>query len=140
MFACLRCGNCCKAPESIPLVFEDFERLVTAKRFDVIARARPYINKFSGEQGFHFRRPCPFLVRVTAKTYECSIYELRPLICRLFPEHGNIILKSECPGFRFDLDKELSKGLPEEFYKEKLLAALNYDWIRRLIRNSKRIP
>jgi len=64
--ACSRCGKCCKKPLLLP---EDKER---------ISRYLG-ISKESLEKYF-LKDTCPFF-----SNNECKIYDIRPIICRIYP-------------------------------------------------------
>ncbi len=89
-FECTHCGACCKKETSpINLSLGDISRLaefLKKKPSELIGKEikmRPFVNpqepgKFDIELGLP--KPCPFW-----KDNKCSVYEARPLNCRLFP-------------------------------------------------------
>ena len=106
-FVCTRCGRCCGDTEDtvrhVLLLESDADRvsketLVDVHEFaDEIVGFEPYI--------YEMKKPedgkCFFL-----KDNRCSIYELRPLICRFYPfelrnlgnERYSFAYTNDCPG------------------------------------------
>jgi len=78
---CSQCGNCCKEPENIDLIYEDLSRFHHRFGNNFIEK---YINE--NEMGFYFKytMPCKFLDTKN----KCTIYEVRPYFCRIFPYTG----------------------------------------------------
>jgi Fe-S-cluster containining protein len=73
---CEKCGECCRKMDLIALTLEDIENLMKvlgSKAFD-------YIRKEEGRWYIKGTPPCPFL-----NGNRCSIYPIRPLVCRQFP-------------------------------------------------------
>ena len=106
-FVCTRCGRCCGDTEDtvrhVLLLESDADRvsketLVDVHEFaDEIVGFEPYIYKMKKpEDG-----KCFFL-----KDNRCSIYELRPLICRFYPfelrnlgnDRYSFAYTNDCPG------------------------------------------
>ncbi len=111
-FLCIKCGACCK--------LEDF---LTAGEINAKPQERPEVlakNKALFEElgkmweadqakydEYIAHTPCPFLVNKA-----CSIYEIRPEGCRLFPNTAFGMLTEECPALtRFKKQRAtLKKG------------------------------
>ena len=84
-WTCTRCANSCRDVQgrrrNILLTANDTERIVIAtkrrpKEFSVALRGRfPYQRRMRKQEG-----ACVFL-----KGSKCSVYEVRPLICRFYP-------------------------------------------------------
>jgi Fe-S-cluster containining protein len=78
---CDRCGECCRRNTPIALTRSDVERIsrylhMPYKKFKQRFRIVPI-----GNSKFHMpASPCPFLERNL-----CSIYPVRPQVCRLYP-------------------------------------------------------
>jgi Fe-S-cluster containining protein len=72
-FKCLRCGSCCTY--RVKLYPEDIKRLNDAGKTDYMTSLGHVKMKNDG---------CLFLVR-DGKAARCSVYELRPKICRQYP-------------------------------------------------------
>lgn len=88
---CDRCGECCRVSDPIIIKERELEIIALYLGIEIdIARAN-----FTKESKGHLlslkTKPCIFL-----KGKECSIYEVRPMICRQFPitkgEDGNLTL------------------------------------------------
>jgi Fe-S-cluster containining protein len=86
-FTCVRCGRCCR--NLVPIVvLSDVERWLEVGAARVLenvvrVKAKGFVRRFGVEYCFALRRrggACVF--------YEgglCSIYDIRPSVCRLFP-------------------------------------------------------
>ncbi len=88
-FSCIRCSKCCKL--DVPIVLSDIELWVKKGRYDIVLnvvkkRSSNTLRKYFGLEFYYtFKRKessgeCVFL-----KDGMCTIYSLRPLVCRLFP-------------------------------------------------------
>jgi len=87
---CSKCGTCCRVSDPITISIEELRHIAftLGVPFD-IAKAN-----FTKEVKGHLSlktKPCIFL-----KNNKCSIYQARPLVCRLYPlvkdDKGNITL------------------------------------------------
>jgi len=73
MKCCEKCiGKCCNNDECVDLFFFEFMRMIKIKPFQYTHR--PFM--------IRMQLPCVFF---DPKTQKCSIYEIRPLMCRIFP-------------------------------------------------------
>ncbi len=83
---CQKCGLCCKTWQ-VDVVLEDRERWIKEKREDILDELIFIENKglFIRNTTIKPVQPCVFLKGEN----HCSIYETRPLTCRLFPEWKN---------------------------------------------------
>ena len=117
-FQCKKCGLCCKTygvteGEKFLSIYEweieTFKKCAKEKR--IIINIKPVVLFFDTKHkllfatGYGlFQTPCPFLVN-----NRCSIYEKRPLSCKLFPMRAypltlnkilkNDVLDSSCPNY-----------------------------------------
>jgi Fe-S-cluster containining protein len=125
-FHCLRCGLCCKDRSYKP-------RLILALRSEVLRiseRTGLRLEEFAEASG---KRTYDYLLKkrqdgscIFLRDNSCSIYELRPLVCRFYPfslrkngNHGYVFsYTNECPG--------LGKGRPlsKKFFGDLLAYAL----------------
>jgi len=104
-FRCERCGNCCEGSryrEEVKKVYL-FERDIQRISKWLRLKRRELVGKFLErsslqEKGeFFLKLPCVFHGRDYSKSY-CSIYEVRPVVCRLFPlETSEDLLLSKPP-------------------------------------------
>lgn len=86
-FRCLRCGECCRSLVPI-IVLSDVETWVKGEAWHVVraievTEAAGVLRKLGIESCFVLRRrngACYFY-----RGGECSIYNIRPMVCRLFP-------------------------------------------------------
>jgi len=103
---CTRCGECCRTSNPIDFTKEELravaKRLGTSyKRLKRKLRARPRGDGAIMVPG----KPCPFL----EGRNHCTIYDLRPMVCRLYPLgksageasiSGAMGLPSNCPAVK----------------------------------------
>lgn len=97
-YGCQRCGNCCRffSPSVNP---DDIRRLSRYKRN---MKTRDFLNKYCIYFGFKLneymlKTPCPFLTG-----NKCSVYPVRPLLCRTFPfEISKELLMVKLEGIEF---------------------------------------
>ena len=79
-FRCLRCGKCCKL--RVDLSDEDIKRIKMAGKRDFI-EGKNHLKRINGF--------CKFLELKEGKS-SCSIYKIRPAICREYPRIKRKIL------------------------------------------------
>ena len=75
---CSRCGQCCSA--HIPITDKDISRI---KSYVLENHVKPIVHCESTNQIF-LDLLCPFLKQNKDGTSECTIYEIRPGICKLY--------------------------------------------------------
>ena len=118
IFKCEMCGNCCKYPDKIAL--NDSDICLLADHFKI--STQEVINKYIHVSGknFFFKQshPCQFL-----KDNKCSIYQSRPLTCRVFPIHFKkfypvIYILSEIDGSK-DKSSKLIKKINEQLSSDR---------------------
>ena len=108
---CDQCDRrCCSRPVALP---EERERIIRATKMGILRRRRV----FRKRQGHYIieGEPCPFL-----KNGSCSIEEVRPLNCRIFPlalthrgKDAQWALSPECPSI---------DNVPREFVEHAKIA------------------
>lgn len=100
MFECQCCGQCCEgkifAEPVLPLVPGEPRRIAdyvgwSAKQFRQFCTHR--------SSALYLKLPCPFY-----REGSCSIYEVRPMSCQLYPLQGAIKVNGNTPTFAMDLD------------------------------------
>ena len=108
-FRCRRCGDCCEDTAIVDLNWYDMERIAVhlnigmdemVDRYTVELpagrmRALPYLFPL---RGIRETLPCMFFDRATRG---CSIYPVRPLVCRAFPYLETITVYSHPETFNF---------------------------------------
>lgn len=77
---CTRCANCCKTTQP-QFNNEDIERIASHFQMEVDAFIKTYLQTGDGGSYVTRERPCPFL----GKDDHCTIYEIRPTVCREYP-------------------------------------------------------
>jgi len=88
-FSCTRCGKCCSL--EVPIVLSDIELWVKKERYDIISnvvkkKALELLRKhFNLSFYYTLKRKRGSEECIFLKNNICSIYSLRPLVCRLFP-------------------------------------------------------
>ncbi len=116
-FKCKQCGKCCTYGDviEIALTAQDYQRFINNDREDILE----YIDSipigegwfvhdgwFSPKTGEEVTR-CPWLRKLPNKDkYKCRIYELRPDVCRAYPQlrQEKDAIKDGCQGWAH-LDK-----------------------------------
>jgi Fe-S-cluster containining protein len=86
-FACIKCGGCCKSLVPI-VILSDIVRWIEVGAEHVLenvvkVRAEGFLKRLGVEYCFAFRRK-----RGRCVFYEkglCAIYDIRPVVCQLFP-------------------------------------------------------
>ncbi len=113
LFKCKRCGKCCI---EIGLPY-DPARIFEIANFLELSVTQT-INKYYGSllpddkewvSDDNKRTPCPFIA-IEDKKKKCSIYEVRPLGCRLYPfdtDFGRAGV--DCPGAKIVFEKLLTE-------------------------------
>lgn len=105
-FECKRCGECCRVPAFFK-VSDEYKKVETISekfniKFTEIHTGRggthmiPIISKQQldlVESGKMEKALCPFLIKTDDNKTSCSIYEMRPVLCKMF---GNIKSCSVC--------------------------------------------
>jgi len=148
-FSCKRCSKCCQRLE-IPLVISDFKLWVKEGRWDIVAKVRKKqaygALRFMGLDFYFTFELNPDGSCVFLRSKRCSIYEVRPLACRLFPfiyntEKGIDIHSwavKNCPGLGSGKNlsvgeiKELSK-LCHKMHKELMDLPMYQDLIEEIL-------
>jgi Fe-S-cluster containining protein len=124
-FKCIKCGICCGDTEEktrhILLLTEEAEKIAEETRQPISA----FAVKVSGMAPYAFEMrktvadgKCVFLA-----DNRCTIYQLRPLICRFYPfelkpneaDCYEFFCTAECPGV--NKDKPLSKAYFRELFR-----------------------
>ena len=102
IFKCNRCGECCR---TAPIELSDEEVVILCKHLNLSAEEFDdwFIDKNVLE--IYLRAPCPFL-----SDNACTVYEARPLTCRLYPFRSDMSLTVEC-----DLGRRISDYIQREF-------------------------
>ena len=85
-FECTRCGRCCIELRPV-IVLRDIELWLSKGRWDLVALLEKRVSYSLGRMlgvmycyTFAGDGPCPFY-----EDGKCLIYDIRPLVCRLFP-------------------------------------------------------
>jgi Fe-S-cluster containining protein len=119
---CQKCANCCKVYPAVVLTKADRRRIAKHLGLSV----DKFLRRYGDERGDINAQPCPFL-----KDNLCSIYQVRPEICRRYPStqdkefwekdlRGALLLAENCPAvFR------ILEALRQEFHEE--LKAMKLD-------------
>jgi Fe-S-cluster containining protein len=133
-FGCSKCGLCCgdtkKKTRHILLLNSDTDRIVSVSN----RKISTFATETAGKQPYVYemrKNPqngkCVFL-----QQNHCSIYEVRPLICRFYPfemstnENGVYAFKAteECPGIIRLGKTGVGKKLDASYFRELLEVAL----------------
>ena len=138
---CVKCGECCRRCDPILVGKEEVKRIAaylgtSYKRLKRKLRLAPAERKGF----FHMPgRPCPFL-----RGNLCSIYPVRPEVCRLFPfgepfedaaeGRRNLVIPSYCPAVKRIMVYRLT-GLTIYAYLERKYP----DMFRRLLEERRRL-
>jgi Fe-S-cluster containining protein len=124
VFICKKCGECCKFfPEHcLPLRSWEVKNLnVLAKEKGIKLNILPVLCYFDKKSKIAFcmgygmyNEPCPFLVESN-----CSIYEDRPLICKIYPVFNYLPIINATPKFNFFSNfGKCSNNDPKEIFKQ----------------------
>lgn len=102
---CKTCSLCCKYPLVLP---KERERIIKKARLGLLKQ-----RLFKRRGGYFIleRDPCPFL-----KNGKCSIEEIKPLCCRLFP----LVLSPEGGKFSWAISDECPLGdkVPKSYIRK----------------------
>ena len=106
-FECKRCGKCCRKA-FVQVSDEEIASLCKHLHIGFEEFDSEYMDQEAIEN--YLRRPCPFL-----KGNDCSIYEQRPNVCRVFPftETG---ISQTCP-----MGAKIAAEIERRFPRERLL-------------------
>jgi len=84
---CVKCGECCRHNTPICMSASEAKTIAHFLRIPYKKFKKKYKLTPRGDGTFDMLgKPCPFL-----KGNSCSIYEVRPLVCRAFPARGLIV-------------------------------------------------
>lgn len=120
-FQCLQCGACCRGDEQTSRVIvspPEIDRIIKATGLERNGIVVPYPEFIESDKGGRFTfewclrnegGKCIFL----AEDGQCSIYSVRPWICRTYPFalDGDTITISECPGIGEEITPEEADAL-----------------------------
>ena len=98
---CTQCGNCCRREDILVMGSDIFEIANHQKTTEDAFRKR-YLrpaDTWNDHDGYLKLKKgkCPFLKMDDAGYYNCSIYDIRPQSCRLYPAMGSLCEKK--PGY-----------------------------------------
>jgi Fe-S-cluster containining protein len=100
-FSCKRCGKCCQNGVGVALWPYEFKRL---KKLD----KNIYKHITTIGNWYALKMPCAFY---NVKKHKCSIYDKRPLACKMYPmgvtANNTIRYSDSCPGLNTDDLKEV---------------------------------
>lgn len=128
-FKCKRCATFCCKLGGPKLTEKDVERIKKAGYLEEKFLEPILENEFKGNLKSRQDGSCIFLKFDTGNNrYECSIYDFRPALCRLFPFHfdkmsPNFLLLGLIPCCR-GLNNPEGKPINEKFIVDNLLDAL----------------
>ena len=109
-FNCQQCGECCRELSgTITASYDDLKKWRDLNRDDILQYCEICLPDGSWINGVHWDgrpisgcdifdehppRGCPFLRKVrNKKIYKCTIYNIRPEVCRVYPmKHNGICL------------------------------------------------
>lgn len=122
-FECRQCGRCCGGePGAIWVTAEETKRIAEFLELSETAFRKRYLTRNMGRSSIRELEnyDCTFLKRNAAA---CSIYEVRPLQCRLFPFWPSILrdkaiwdyYAGRCPGMNHG--KRYTKEMLEDLQK-----------------------
>ena len=92
-YDCLKCiGLCCSVYETVPVTKRDIKRLAKYFGLSVETTEKKYTKIKKGQRVL--RRKRDPLLNETCIMHDldkrlCGIYEARPRVCRIWPEHGD---------------------------------------------------
>lgn len=110
-FVCRQCGHCCldlKEGKKSDATEGDVATWIKARRWDILQYVRP---SFVGRQVFAYDiwihpktdlpvKRCPFLRKVRNQPrYYCTIQDLKPYVCRMYPVDEDHAARTGCPGW-----------------------------------------
>jgi len=107
-FECKRCARCCRG---IPVNLTDEEVATLCKHLRITAEE--FDSRFIDHRALalYIKSPCPFL-----DGNRCTVYERRPLVCRLYPFNPGMSMSATCP-----MGAEIARRGEEEFPMDKLV-------------------
>lgn len=104
LFECQHCGRCCEGSifrePVVPLIPGEPRRIA-----DFLGWSAKRLRQFCTHRNgiLYLKLPCPFYIE-----HACSIYEVRPMGCRLYPIQGIVRMKRNGqilpPTFTLDID------------------------------------
>ncbi len=102
-FQCKRCARCCLSTDHIDICEKDLEGWKRAGRKDLTGKKMLAEWEQFGSSGLFKNRTshrCPFIRKVrNKKEYYCTIYDVKPMFCRIFPcEKGHGVF-CRCEGY-----------------------------------------
>jgi Fe-S-cluster containining protein len=106
---CQTCAKCCDGSffKDVPLLGDDIKAIAEKTGWSLSQIKKVcHCNKNGDKLFLSIAQPCPFLV-----SGRCSIYDVRPTICRLFPViiHDNILkINISCPAGENIFEKLMS--------------------------------
>ncbi|MFW9916398.1 MAG: YkgJ family cysteine cluster protein [Candidatus Thorarchaeota archaeon] len=132
-YSCIRCGDCCRE-RNIWINLPQAEKIANQLGIKLTEADETIFRRCSGEKtelgtflSLHARKMrliddrCPFLERIDDDHTSCTIYSIRPSICRCFPFSYSILVSNKlilvlpaldstgtvsCKGFRASKDQE----------------------------------
>ena len=119
-FSCLGCGDCCRGEDNSVLVFPQEIRAIQEAShlsWSEVA-APPQEGEWDHEGCFHTLEWRLAKAGDACRFYQrdgCSIYPLRPLLCRTYPFYldRDKLICSECPGLGGKIDVQDAQRLAE---------------------------
>ncbi|MCJ7560495.1 YkgJ family cysteine cluster protein [Candidatus Bathyarchaeota archaeon] len=129
-FLCIEnCGMCCLQRGGLFITKNDFEilKFEQVSKFEKQPEEAPgFYSKLQFSKG-----TCPFLM-----TNKCSIYEKRPVICRIFPfmlaygPNGKLFVSlARCPGVQFSKGRVIDENMVNELLAD--IREKNNDFFER---------
>ncbi len=127
-FKCTRKAYCCRGGPNVSLTVHDLIRIAKYLKKDWKELIPTYVKVIVADfvpfltlRGI--RDECIFL-RKGKEGYECEIYPVRPMRCKLYPivpkavGAKEVYLDLKCPGLWEGPEKEVPKDALERYYKE----------------------
>ncbi len=106
-FECQRCGDCCRIPAFFKVCNEYPIAMKISEKYDIKfieitnSKAGPHLIPEISKQELDMvlagdlkKASCPFILKTSDNKASCSIYEIRPVLCKLFGETKSC---SVCP-------------------------------------------
>lgn len=127
-FRCLECGECCRGEDNSVVVFpEEIRRIQRATGLDWLEIVEPpEEGEWDREGCFHTLEWRLLKENKACRFYQngrCSIYPIRPLLCRTYPfylDEGRLV-HSECRGLGERIGSEQASDLAEQLLKRYLV-------------------
>lgn len=106
---CTQCGNCCRR-EDILVMGSDIFEIANHQGITEEAFRKRYLrstNSWNDHDGFMKLKKgrCPFLKMDDTGYYNCTIYDVRPQSCRIYPAMGSLCEKT--PGYLLEFLDEV---------------------------------